>query len=137
MALSATSRRLFFRSIGSAAVSSTLLESAPKTPAAARHLEVVAEGESLATGVCPYPINKSPRRRGDSSPQTAEVRVVMRDGEILQPGTMRKILHQNPSPIPRSESNLMERYRRLAGVPAKTNPGAIERNRPGRDLDNR
>ena len=81
--------------------------------------------------------DKSPRRRGDSSPQTAEVRVIMRDGEILQPGSMKKILNQNPSPIPRSESQLTERYRRLAGVPAKTNPGAIERNRHGRDLDNR
>ena len=86
----------------------------------------------------PSPSSKQNRGLKQSTPaSTAEVRVIMRDGEVLQPKRFQQTLQPHSSPIPRSESNLTERYRRLAGVPAKTNPGAIERNRHGRDLDNR
>lgn len=74
--------------------------------------------------------------RGTStSPKLSGVRVIMRDGEILQPKSIKKILHQDLRRIPRSESKLMERYAVQAAVPAKTNPGATQRNRLGLDLD--
>lgn len=76
--------------------------------------------------------------RGTSnSPKLTGVRVIMRDGVILQPKHLKKILNQDSFRHQPAESLVTAQGTNRAGVPAKTNPGAILRDPAAGEQKNR